>query len=101
MFGDMMSKLQEMKKQMEESKKRLDSITVMGESGGGNIVVVANGNRKITDIKIKEELLKSDKEEIEELLTVAVNRAIEQADKINEAEMQTSAKSFLPGFPGL
>lgn len=97
-----MDKLQEMKQQMEEAKKRLDSITVTGEAGGGDVSVRVNGNRKVTDVKVSDQLLEpSRKEELEDLLTVAFNRAIEQADKLNETEMASSARQFLPGgLPG-
>lgn len=97
----MMGKLQEMKQRVEETKKRLDTITIRGEAGDGAIIVIANGNREIKDIKINDELLNSDKEELTELLIVALNRALEQAEKINESEMQGAAKGFLPNIPGL
>jgi nucleoid-associated protein EbfC len=96
MFGDMMGKLQEMKQKMDETKKRLDSITVMADSANGAIKVTASGNREIKNISIKAEMLSGEKEELEDMLLVAVNRALEQAEKVNEAEMQGAAKGFLP-----
>ena len=96
-----MGKLQEMKQKVEEAKKRLDTITVEGEAGNGAVKVKINGNRKIENIEIGEEALKGDKEEIEDLILTAANRAIEQADKVNEAELQGAAKGMLPGMPGL
>jgi nucleoid-associated protein EbfC len=101
MFGDMMGKLQEMKQKMEETKKRLESITVNGDAGDGAVVVTANGNKKIVNIKVSEEVAKGDKEELEDLLLVAVNRALEKADNVHESEMQGAAKDFLPGMPGM
>jgi nucleoid-associated protein EbfC len=101
MFGDMMGKLHEMKQKMEESKKKLDALIVEGEAGNGSIKIRANGNRIIKSIVIKEELLKGEKEELEELLVVAMNRTLENADKVNEAEMSGTAKGMLPNFPGL
>lgn len=102
MFGDLMGKLQEMKQKMEESKKRLDAVSMQAEAGSGQVKVTITGNREIKSIDISEELLKSgDKEEIEELLIVAINRAISQADKVNESEMQGAAKGMLPNMPGL
>jgi nucleoid-associated protein EbfC len=96
MFGNMMEKLQAMRQKMDEVKSRLENISVSGEAG--EVKVTANGNRRITDIKIGEALLAPDKkEELEELLAVAINRAIEQAGKINEDEMAASAKDLLPG----
>jgi nucleoid-associated protein EbfC len=99
MFGDMMGKLQEMKQKMEEIKKRLETITVKAEAAEGAITVTANGNKKIVNVTISDEIAKGDKEELEDLLVVAINRAIEQAEKVNEAEMQGAASGFLP--PGM
>ena len=48
-------------------------------------------------ISIDESLL-SNKEELEELTLIAVNRAIEQADHVNETEMRGAAMSMMPNF---
>lgn len=97
MFGDMMSKLQDMKRKVEETKAKLDTLTVNGEADNGKVKVTVNGNRKVKSISIQEQLTTIDKEELEDLLIVALNRALEQAEKINEAEMAGAAKGILPG----
>ena len=96
-----MGKLQEMKQKVEETKKKLDTITVIGEAGEGKVKVTAKGNKKIVNINVDEDFLKGDKEELEDILLVAVNRALEQAEKVNEAEMQTATKGLLPNMPGM
>ncbi|HET6243631.1 MAG: YbaB/EbfC family nucleoid-associated protein [Bacteroidetes bacterium] len=101
MFGDMMGKLQEMKQKVEETKQRLDTITVIGESGNGRVKVTANGNKKVVNITLLDQVLKGDKEELEDLLLIAVNRALEQSEKVYEAEMQGATKGFLPNIPGM
>ncbi len=101
MFGDMMGKLQEMKQKVEETKARLNGVTMTAEAGGGAVKVTITGNKEIKKIEISDELFTSDKEELEEILIVALNRAIEQADKVNEAEMQGAAKGLLPNMPGM
>lgn len=97
MFGNMMGKLQEMKQKTEEIKQRLETISVSAEAENGLVKVVSNGNRKIMSIDISDELLK-DKEQVEELTLIAVNRALEKAEKVAEAEMQGVAKGMLPGL---
>ncbi|MCC6683941.1 MAG: YbaB/EbfC family nucleoid-associated protein, partial [Bacteroidia bacterium] len=42
----------------------------------------------------------NDREQIEDLIVVAVNRAMEQADNVSQAEMQAIAKDMLPGGLG-
>jgi DNA-binding YbaB/EbfC family protein len=101
MFGDMMGKLQEMQQRMEESKKKLDSMTVTAEAGSGAVKVNMTGNRQVKEISISDELHKGDKEELEELLTVAMNRALAEAEKLHESEMKDSASGMLPGLEGM
>ncbi len=99
MFGDMMGKLKEMQQQTEEIKKRLDTISVTGEAENGLIKVVATGNKKITSITIADSLMAdNDKEQIEDLMIVAVNKAIEKAENVSNAEMAGAAKGMLPGM---
>lgn len=96
--GNMMEKLQKMQGQMETIKKRLDTITVQGGADDGKVVVHMNGNRKVTDIKIDASLLSKDVEELEDLLVIATNRAIESANSVNEAEMQSAAMGMMPNL---
>lgn len=98
MFGNMMEQLQQMKQQMEASKQKLDRIYVDGTAPGAKVKVTMNGNRKVTAIAIDPSLQNADSEELEDLLIMAFNHAMEQAEKVNEAEMQSAARGFLPGM---
>lgn len=95
----MMEQLQMMKLRMEELKEELDHKTVVGEAAGGDIKVTATGNKKIKSIKITPELQFADPEELEEQLTVAINRAIEKAEELYQNEMKNMAGGMLP--PGM
>lgn len=96
MFG----KLAEIKQKTEEVKQRLETISVYGEAEGGKVKVTASGARKIQEITVDDSLLQ-DKEQLQDLLTVAVNRALEQADKVSEAEMKAIAGDLMPGLGAL
>ena len=62
----------------------------------------ATGNRKLVNVTIAPQLLQeNDAEALEDLVTVAVNRALEQAEKLAEAESTAMGRDMLPGFPGL
>lgn len=99
---DMMGKLQEMQQQMDELKKKLDTITVDAEAGNGKIKVTSTANRSITNISIDDSLLQPEKkEELEDLLTVATNRALEEAEKVADAESRSIAAGMLPNMPGM
>lgn len=102
MLGDLFSKLQEAQQKIEESKKKLNTITVEAQSTDGSIIVKATANKSITNIEISESFLqKSSKEEVEDSLTITINRALDEASKKGEQEMKEITKGMLPGFPGL
>lgn len=97
---DILGKLNDMKRQVEEARERLKNMTVQGEAEGGAVRVSANGVRQITDISISAELLGAgDSEVLEDLVTIAVNRALEEARKLEEQEIRKAAGGMLP--PGL
>jgi len=103
MLGDlqgMMAKLKEAQAKIEETKKRLDTVYVDGESGNGTVVVTVTANREVKNIAIDDSLLE-DKEALEDYLIIALNNAIEKANAVNEAEMAAAAKDGMPDLPGL
>ncbi|MFI5162060.1 MAG: YbaB/EbfC family nucleoid-associated protein [Sphingobacteriales bacterium] len=98
----MFDKLFEAKQKAEDLKKRLEGITVSGSAEGGKITVTANANKVVQSVSIDGEFLKSaDKEELEDLLVIAVNRALEQAENINQTEMAALSRDMLGGMGGL
>ncbi len=98
----MFDKLMEMKKRMDEVKSRLDTMVVSGEADQGNVKIDMNGNRKVLDVKLNLPFLNQENtEQLEELLQLAINRALEQSERVNESEMKSVAGSMLPGIPGL
>lgn len=86
----------------EEIKKRLDHVMVTGVAEGGAVKVTATANREVTDVSIDAAFLaRADQEELEEVLAVAVNNALKQAENVSQAEMQGAAKDMLGGLGGL
>lgn len=82
-----------------EIKQRLDAITVTGSAEGGKITVTANANKAVKSVTIDEELFKEgDKEQIEELLVIAINKAMEQADNVSQSEMAAATKGMFGGL---
>jgi len=99
MFGDLFGKLQEAQQKMQEGKERLANITVEGEAGEGAVKVTVTGNREVKGIEIKEELLAAaNREELEDLLITALNRALKNAEGAWEAEMKGVAGGMLGGL---
>lgn len=103
MFGDlmgMMGKIQETQKKIEETKKRLDTVLVDEQSNDGLLKVTLTANRQIRSITIDDALLE-DKEQLEDYLVLTLNKAIEKATAVNEAELAAVAKDGMPNIPGM
>ena len=103
MFGDimgMMGKLKETQEKVEATKKRLDTVLVDAESTDGLLKVTLTANRTIKSIAIDDSLLE-DKEQLEDYLVVTLNKAIEKATTIHEAEVAAVAKEGMPNIPGM
>ncbi len=97
---DLINKLGDLKNKMEEAKARLETITVEGTAGDNEVKISMNGNRKVLSVEIATHLLFPEKkEQVEELLEIAMNRALESAEKVNEAEMKSAGRDVLPGLP--
>ncbi len=98
----MFDKLMAAQQKADEIKKRLDTISVFGEVEGGAIKVTATANKAITAIEIEDSFYEqADKEEIEELLLTAINKALIQAEQVSAAEMQSATKDMLGGLGGM
>lgn len=103
MFGDMMGmmgKLKETQQKVEETKKRLDTVSLTERSPEGLIEVVITANREIKEINIDDSLL-ADKEQLEDYMILALNKAIERATQVNETELAAVAKEGMPNIPGM
>ena len=98
----MFDKLFEAQQKAGEVKKRLDAISVSGSAEGGKIIVNANANKVVQAITIDPEFFKdADKEELEELLVLAINKAMEQADNVSQSEMAAITKDMFGGLGGM
>ncbi len=96
MFG----KLADMQQKMQAAQQALAAQTVSVEVGGGMVRVTANGALRITAITIEAEAVNpDDREMLEDLVVAGVNKALEEAQKLAQTEMQKTAGTFLP--PGL
>ena len=103
MFGDMMGmmgKLKETQQKVEATKKRLDTVTLEEKSNDNLLSVTLTANRQIKKISIDDSLLE-DKEQLEDYLIMTLNKAIQNATNVNEAELATVAKEGMPNIPGM
>jgi len=103
MFGDimgMMGKLKETQEKVAATKKRLDTVLIDENSTDNLLKVTLTANRSIKEISIDDSLLQ-DKEQLEDYLVLTLNKAIEKATEVNEAELAAVAKDGMPNIPGM
>jgi nucleoid-associated protein EbfC len=99
---DILGKLQEAQGKMQEMKANLANVTIDGDAGDGAVKVVVTGNREVKSIEVAERLLAPEhKEELEDLLITALNRALKNAENSWENEMKSMAGGMLGGLGGL
>lgn len=95
---EMLEKLSHLKNESEKSKDRLEQMEITEESGGGLVRVKMNGNRKMLGLEINSDLTQLEKEDLEDLIVVAITRALDKVNEINEQEVMSSAQSLFSGF---
>ncbi|NVN19236.1 YbaB/EbfC family nucleoid-associated protein [Muricauda sp. HICW] len=103
MFGDlmgMMGKIKETQKKVEATKERLNTVMIDEASSDDLLKVTLTANREIKSITIDDSLLE-DKDQLEDYLVLTLNKAIEKATKVNEAELAAVAKEGMPNIPGM
>ncbi len=96
----MMGKLKETQQKIEDTKKRLDTVLIDEQSADGLLAITVTANSVIKNITIADSLLE-DKEQLEDYLILVLNKAIEKAAKVNQAELDAVAKVDMPMIPGM
>ena len=96
---DLFGKLQEAQQKMQEGKQKLANVIIDGEAGEGAVKVTVTGSREVKTISIDNQLLAPErKEELEDLLITALNRALQNAENMWEEEMKGLAGGMLGGI---
>lgn len=99
-MSNVIKRAQKMQEEMEKVQGELEEKTVEATSGGGAVTVQVNGKKEIVSLKIQPEAVDpEDVETLEDLITVAVNDAVKQAD-----DMMAEGMSAVTGglnIPGL
>ena len=96
----MMGKLKETQEKVEATKRRMDTVLIDEASSDGLLKITITANRVIKSIDINDSLLE-DKEQLEDYLILALNKAIQKATDIHETEVAAVAKEGMPNIPGM
>ncbi len=97
MFDNLMQNLYlNAKNKIEEEKKALAEKKIDFISSDKKISIKLNGNLEILDLSINDDILKEDKEIIEDLLVVNINKAMNKAAEIREKELKEVKDGLMP-----
>lgn len=100
-MSDIMQQAQKLQEEMQRIQEGLKEKTVTAEAGGGMVKVTISGANEIRSIEIEPDVIKpDDKEMLEDLVVAAVNKAIQAAADMAQAEMQ-GVSGMIPKIPGL
>jgi len=95
MFGNLLG---DFEKKQDAMRAKLKEMVFDYNFSDGSIIITANASREILNININPEKVNlSDKEEVEDMVLEAINRALEEAAIKEAAEMQNSINDILPG----
>ena len=85
----MLAQMQQMQADMATAQKELENETVTISSGGGAVTVTITGHQRVQSIKINPELVAPEEiDMLEDMVTAAVNQAIEQSQAMSAERME-------------
>ena len=97
----LMEQAQQMQRKLKKIEQELNETEYTGVSGGSNgVSVKINGKNEVIEVNISEELLeKENKEELQDMILLAVNSAVDQAK--TERDEKLGAVTQGVSFPGM
>ena len=82
--------------------KEMETKEFTATAGGGAVEVTMSGTKKITKVKLDEEVVDPDDVEmLEDLIVAAVNEVLEKVDEASAAAMSKFTGGMGGGMPGL
>ena len=102
-MSKMLKQAQQVQKQMENVQNELEDLKITGESGGGLVNATVSGKMEILNLNLKDEILKEEKDLIEDLIISAVNNALTKAQDESQTRMNSATGGMLSGMklPGM
>ena len=99
-IGNLMKQAQKMQEDMQAAQEEIANMEIIGESGGGLVSVVMNGQHELKKVTIDDSLYGDDKDMLEDLVAAAVNDASQKLAIASKDKMSglTSGMELPPGM---
>ena len=98
-FSKILDKAKELETKMKESQQKIKEIRVEGVSGSNSVKITLDGEGEMQTIKLSDEIMKEDKNIIEDLIIAAHTRAKAELKSKTTEEISKATGGFgIPGF---
>ena len=98
-FSKILDKAKELELKMKESQQKIKDIRVEGVSGSNSVKIILDGDGEMQKIELSEDIMKEDKNIIEDLIIAAHNNAKSQLkSKTSEEISKATGGLGVPGF---
>lgn len=92
---NMMKQAQKLQKQMQASQEEIANTTFLGKAAQDLVVAEFSGDRKLTNLTIKSDVIDpEDPETLQDLVADAVNDALTQIEKTTEQKLGKFSKGL-------
>jgi nucleoid-associated protein EbfC len=95
----LMRQAQQMQEQVAQMQQALEDVIVEGSAGAGMVRVKATAAQRLISVEIDPTVMPEDREMLQDLVTAAVNNALDKAREVANQKAQERIGSLLP--PGL
>ena len=86
-LGNIMKQAQAMQENMQKAQEELANIEVIGQSGAGLVEITLTCRYDVRKIDIDPELMKDDKEVLEDLIAAAFNDGVRKVESTTQDKM--------------
>ncbi len=99
-IGNLMKQAQKMQEDMQRAQEEIANMEITGQSGGGLVTVIMNGQHELRKVTIDDSLVGDDKDMLEDLVAAAVNDASQRLAVASKEKLSglTSGMELPPGM---
>lgn len=99
-LGNLMKQAQQMQENMQKMQDKLAEIEVQGQAASGMVKITMTCKYQVRRVELKDGLLEEGKDMVEDLMVLAFNDAVKQAEALIQEKMSgmTAGLPLPPGF---